>query len=195
MAKEKNFYVDNKKLSDELTKWKDSYLKAVDEGKEPPQMNNYIGKSIMDICAGVAKKANWNRYSYIEEMIGEAEIACCKYLKNFDPTKETRDGEPNAYGYISMIAEMSFKATQQREAEQEYFKNKGFELMGGHEAFEGDENYGTTVTLMEEDILNKVHAFEEKQAAKKARAKEKAAAKKAAEGPKGLAVFMGENDD
>ncbi|BAU40196.1 hypothetical protein [Ralstonia phage RSP15] len=195
LSKKANHYVDKARLSAEMEAWKIKYTEAVQAGKTPPQLNNYIGQCILDICAGVAKKPNWNGYSFTEEMIGEAVIACCKYLKNYDPEKETRDGKQNAFGYISMIADTSFKATVQYEAEQAYLKNKGFELIGGHEAFDGDEDFGSTVTLMEEDILNKVHTYEEKQAAKKARQKEKAAARKAQEGPKGLALFMDEESN
>lgn len=195
MGKKTNHYVDKQRLSEELAAWKARYVQAVAEGKEPPQLNNYIGKAIMDICEGVAKKPNWNGYSFTEEMIGEAVIACCKYMKNYDPEKETRSGDQNAFGYISMIADTSFKNTVQYEAEQAYLKNKGFELIGGHEAFDGDEEFGSSVTLMEEDILNKVHAYEEKQKAKKERLREKALEKKRNAPPKGLMVFLEEGQE
>ena len=54
MNKKKNtHYVDNKKLLEELKKWKDQCKDAEEAGDEKPRITNYIGECFLKIANGL----------------------------------------------------------------------------------------------------------------------------------------------
>lgn len=166
-------YVDNKALSAAMKEWKAEWNLAKEEGRELPQVNNFIGKCILDIATNMANKFNFRRYSYKDEMIADACLNVLTYIHNFNPFAITRSGEPNAFWYISMTCHNAFTKRILSEHRQQYYKYKSFEMLASMTDMLGDEDLsdhqesGTqSIQEMYTDFLGKASAYEEKYAKK-----------------------------
>jgi hypothetical protein len=91
-----NHYVDNAKFLAAIVEHRRKCDEAAAAGKEPPRLNNYIGRCIMQIAEGVARRPNFSGYTYRDEMIGDAVENCIKYFNSFDPNKSK-----NPFAYFS----------------------------------------------------------------------------------------------
>ena len=89
-----NHYVDNKKLTAELSEW---VLQSRNGNTVP--MPQFVAESILSICENIVKRPNFAQYTYRDDMVGDAIENCTKYVKNFNPDKSK-----NAFGYITQIA-------------------------------------------------------------------------------------------
>lgn len=87
-------------------------------GKPLPRMNDYIGKSILDMANELAKKKNFSGYSYIEDMKGTAIEDVVKYLKNFNPEKSPQGPHKGAFNYVTTIMHYAFLRYIKKEAKQ-----------------------------------------------------------------------------
>ncbi len=174
-----NMYVDNIKLTEVMNAWSIKVAEAKSTNKMIPLIPEFVGKCILLIAENLAKKGNFSGYSWADEMIDDGVIACCAYLHNYKPDAVTRGGAPNPYGYISFIIERAFKHRIEIENRQLYFKNVSLRLLGGIEAFEGEEfEDAGSVNDMMRDMLDRAHDYEEKQKLKAIEFKEKMALKK-----------------
>ena len=125
-------YIDNEKLTTELSEWKEKVVQLAKDKKcriseldELPQVNNYIGKAILDIAKHYATKHNFSGYSYKDEMISDGVLQTLKMIKNFDGTKMMRNGQKaSAFNYISLIIFQSFLRRIEKEKHQQQIKNK-----------------------------------------------------------------------
>ena len=108
-------YVDNKKFTEELSKWTEEYRKCEREGKPIPKMPDYIGECIYLICTNLGYRNSYINYPYKDEMIGDAIENCVRYIKNFDGNKYN-----NAYGYVDMIASRAFHRRIKKEKQNFY---------------------------------------------------------------------------
>lgn len=97
--KEKKYYVNNQDLLDKIKDYKDS-----------DKFSDELGKMIFDIAKNYACKGNFSGYTWKEDMVSEAVLTCCKYLKNFDADKSN-----NAFAYITKICHNSFKGYIKKE--------------------------------------------------------------------------------
>ena len=70
---------------------------------EVPQVPEYIGKCFIDIANGVARRPNFNGYSWREEMVGDAIETCLKNIDKFDVERGT-----SALAYFSQISWFCF---------------------------------------------------------------------------------------
>jgi len=158
MRKPRN-YINNKDLYENMVAYRVILLQAEEEGKQRPQVPNYIGKAIDLICKNLAKKPNFSGYTYKEDMIGDAMIDCISAVSNFDPNKTN-----NPFAYFTQIAWNAFIRRIHKEKKQTYIKHKNFEnsfLM--NELWEGDSNiqlgsneYSADVVRSYENKLTKV---------------------------------------
>jgi hypothetical protein len=158
MRKPRN-YINNKDLYENMVAYRVILLQAEEEGKQRPQVPNYIGKAIDLICKNLAKKPNFSGYTYKEDMIGDAMIDCISAVSNFDPNKTN-----NPFAYFTQIAWNAFIRRIHKEKKQTYIKHKNFEnsfLM--NEMWEGDSNiqlgsneYSADVVRSYENKLTKV---------------------------------------
>lgn len=115
MAIERTHYVTNAKLIPELEKY-----------KEDGKMSDELVNMLVLICKNYANIPRFINYTWKEDMVQEALLTCCKYLKNFD-TEKSR----NPFGYISKICEHSFhnycnKQRKHSEIKDRCFNNKEF---------------------------------------------------------------------
>ncbi len=175
----RNMYVDNAQLSQEMTKWRRAIDEAKKLGKDRPQMPDYVAKCVLLIAENMTKKISFSSYSWRDEMVGDAIYACCRYIHSFNPDAPTRGGKPNAYGYISMCVEHSFKHTIKSEKQEMYFKDKAFEALGGVGAFSDEdlEHLGEGAGQMMVDMIDRVYEYENKQKERVEKDREKRKAK------------------
>jgi DNA-directed RNA polymerase specialized sigma24 family protein len=85
-------YVRNKDLIPEIEKF-----------NETGQIGEELGRMLLLIAKNLSNKANFINYTWKEDMIQEAVLTCCKYLKNFDLEKSK-----NPFAYITTICSHAF---------------------------------------------------------------------------------------
>ena len=133
---EVTYYVRNKDLIPEIEKFNES-----------GQISEELGKMILLIAKNLSNKSNFINYTWKEDMIQEAVLTCCKYLKNFDLEKSN-----NPFSYITTICGHAFvnyinKQNRHSEIKDTLFHNR--------EAMEDDfDMYQTKAidyTLMSDD--------------------------------------------
>jgi hypothetical protein len=146
------FYVDPKKLYYELSKYYIQKKNGVD-----PQINNYIGKSIEDICKGIGSRPNFAGYSYIQDMIRDGVLHCVAAVPKFNPEKSK-----NPFGYFSMICWRAFLQRIAEEKKQNAIKHKNHQNMHMFDQVASGSDKGIG-DITNSELSNKVIAeFEEK---------------------------------
>lgn len=87
-------YVDNNKFYNALVEYKKSCDDALAKGEEKPVIPRYIGECFTLIAKNLARRYNFNGYSWRDEMIGDALLDAVTYIDKFDTTKYNK---PFAY--------------------------------------------------------------------------------------------------
>lgn len=114
-------YINKEEMLEEIRAYRESVLKAREEGKEKPPLSNSLMKKFMMITDGVARRPNFNGYSYLDEMKSRANFACMKKAHYFDPSKSD-----NPFGYYSRVVWREFLNVLKEEEKQSYIKAKSF---------------------------------------------------------------------
>lgn len=123
MAKKtKNNYLDNKKFYATIIDYKKRVKEAELTGKPKPEIPNYAAECILKIAKNMATQYHkFSRYSYNDEMIGDAVLTCVKYFDNFDPDKWN-----NPHAYFTTICYQSNVQRIKEEHKTQYVKYKSF---------------------------------------------------------------------
>ena len=121
-------YINNKQLYNDIVKYKELYAFAKSNNKRLPQIPDSIGKGILLICNNMARRGNYRNYTWLEEMISDAVLACIKAVDNFDPVKSG-----NPYGFFSRIAWNAFLGRIAREKRENYVKIKNYQNLNAHD--------------------------------------------------------------
>ena len=80
-------YVDNKAFLAAMVEYRDSVIKAKEDGKPRPMVPTYVASCIMKIATHLAHKPNFMNYSFREEMVSDGIENCLQYIDNFNPEK------------------------------------------------------------------------------------------------------------
>lgn len=131
-ARKKPHYVNNKEFTQAVCDWATHAKNEVAEGRERPQVSDYIAKCLLRMCEGLSHKSNFVRYTYREEMVMDAVENCLKAVINYDVDAATRKGTPNAFGYFTQIAWFAFlrritKEKKQHDLKLRYINEVGFD--------------------------------------------------------------------
>lgn len=98
-GKEVTDYIDNnvftQQLHDYATRQKEREIKGLSREKVPDE----IGKGIIQIVNGLASRYNFRSYTYLDEMVGDALVACVNAVHKFNIEKST-----NGFGFIGFCA-------------------------------------------------------------------------------------------
>ena len=137
MTKPSNHYVDNEKFLAALIERKKQVANCDAEGKEHPQISDYIGKCVYDICNNSSFRPRFIKYSYRQELVMDAVENCLLKINNFDPKK----GE-NPFAYFTQIAFFAFFRRINTERKESYIKAKLVEGMLDDELYEMDNEHG-----------------------------------------------------
>ena len=181
MTKKTNNYVDNEKLSDAILDWVGLYNTSVEKNLPKPRIPEYIGESILLIAVNLARLPKFNRYTWLEEMVGDAVENTLKYLHNFNGGASTRIGKPNAFSWITISMERVFYDRIESENRQLYYRNKmGVETLDGlgDEVANGDLGSSDVAVKMANDMRDRVGSYEEHQRKRKEKERAKNEEKK-----------------
>jgi len=152
-------YVDNKKLLEELTKYRNSVQDALKNNNPKPRLSNYVGECILLIANKLSNRPNFNNYPFKDEMISDGIENCLMYIDNFDPAKSS-----NPFAYITQIVYFAFLRRITREKKHLYTKHKLIERSMVHNEFitQSEWNERDEQNYFENEHMNDfVKAFEE----------------------------------
>ena len=135
--KQKPHYVDNKKFLIAMTEYRESRIKAEEEGQKRPQVTNYIGECYLKIANHLSYRPNFINYTYRDDMISDGIENCLQYMDNFDPEKSK-----NPFAYFTQIIYYAFIRRIQKEKKQQQVKQKMIANFGEEQMMdqlEGDD--------------------------------------------------------
>lgn len=132
-------YVDKQKLYEVLCEWHTRKSQALEIGQKAPKLPDYVGKCIIMIAEGLAKRGNFRNYTWIEEMVGDGIVNAVNAMNKFDPTRKNKKGEVNPFGFINLVVWRAF--TSMIGDEKKKLKAK-YDMMLDPEynAYTGDDN-------------------------------------------------------
>ena len=119
-----NHYVDNKEFLKAMSAWLLLVKEAqeMDEGRPP--LTDYIATCFLKIAENLSRKANFIKYPYRDDMIGDAIENCILYAHNFNPEKSS-----NPFSYFTQIIYFAFLRRIEKERKQLFIKYKLAEEM------------------------------------------------------------------
>lgn len=108
--KNPNYYLDKDAMRDALREHRDKCIQAEAEGKELPQVSEYLGSCFLSIAKGLGMKHNFRRYSFVNDMIMDGVMTCLKYVRSFDPDKiSSRTNKPvSPLSYFTQVCWYAF---------------------------------------------------------------------------------------
>ena len=185
MAKKKNHYVDNEKFYLEIVEYKKKCVIAEKEGKEKPNLSEYIGKCIFLIAENLAHKPRFMNYSFVDEMKSDAIENCLMYFDNFDSDKYS-----NPFAYFTQIIYYAFHRRINKEEKNRYIIYKKFqesvlETDASGYMIDNEDNHLITATMYD-NINDFIDRFEKREVDKKSKRKEK---------KEGLEKFVGDDNE
>lgn len=98
MAKPVN-YIDDAKFLEDFYRYIEVREKNKKEGLEPPRIPEVIGAAFVQIANKLATRWNFNKYTFLDEMIADGILDAVKAVDSFDPEKGKK---PFAY-YTQII--------------------------------------------------------------------------------------------
>lgn len=117
-------YVDNKKFLQALIEYRTAIDTAKTEGKDPPQVPNYIGECFIKIATHLSYKSNFINYTFKDDMISDGIENCLTAVAKFDPAKSS-----NPFAYYTQIIYFAFLRRIQKEKKMQATKYKMIESM------------------------------------------------------------------
>jgi len=96
-------YVNNREFYDELVKWREGGMGRI---------TDKIALAVMKICENLARSGRFAGYTWKQEMISDAILACIQFCKNFNPEKSQ-----NPFAFFTQIAYNAFVARIKTEKE------------------------------------------------------------------------------
>ena len=136
-------YVDNKKLLEEMKKFKKDCKDADAVGDNMPPVPDYVGECFLKIANGLSFRPNFINYTYRDEMISDGIENCLQYVYNFDPNKSK-----NPFAYFTQIIYFAFVRRIQKEKKQQATKYKILENIDLNQLLvhsDGNEEYVSQV--------------------------------------------------
>jgi hypothetical protein len=164
MTKATKHYVNNADFLQALIEYRDKCSTAKKDGKEDPQIPNYIGECFYKIADHLSRKPNFISYSFRDEMVADGIENCLMYFRNFDPDKSK-----NPFAYFTQIIYYAFLRRIMKEKKQLYVKYKATEQFGildEYEMFEDSDGNMKQFQLYD-NISEFIHTFEENKRKKK----------------------------
>lgn len=149
-------YVNNRDLYEHMKVYHKAYWDAKKAGQPLPRLPPYIGTCILQIAQNLAKKKNFSRYSYVEEMISDAVENCVMYIHNFDPNISKVP-----FAYISMVSRRAFIRRILMEKRSQYTMLANSQRYMIEDQLNPSQIMGETVELYD-NLVDFMKEFEEK---------------------------------
>lgn len=153
----KNHYIDNKEFLRVILEYRNEYYNAKENNTSVPKIPEYIGMCFIKIAENLAKKQNFNSYSFKDEMLLDAIENCVQVCHNFDPEKSS-----NPFSYFTQITYFAFVRRIVKEKKQLYIKYKATQQFGIlDEALLEDENGNVKQFEMYNNLNDFIGDYEE----------------------------------
>ena len=172
MPRKKQHYVDNSKLLEVMSEYREQYLVAKDNDIEPPPIPDYAGECFLKIAEKLSHRPNFINYAFREEMVSDGIENCVMYANNFNPEKSQ-----NPFAYFTQIIYYAFLRRIEKEKKQLYIKYKtmnefdSLEENSDTSSMESEDFISTGASPLTADkratIYDFIYAFEEKKRKKK----------------------------
>ena len=172
MPRKKQHYVDNSKLLEVMSEYREQYLIAKDNDIEPPVIPDYAGECFLKIAEKLSHRPNFINYAFREEMVSDGIENCVMYANNFNPEKSQ-----NPFAYFTQIIYYAFLRRIEKEKKQLYIKYKtmnefdSLEENSDTSSMESEDFISTGASPLTSDkratIYDFIYAFEEKKRKKK----------------------------
>ena len=172
MPRKKQHYVDNSKLLEVMSEYREQYLVAKDNDIEPPVIPDYAGECFLKIAEKLSHRPNFINYAFREEMVSDGIENCVMYANNFNPEKSQ-----NPFAYFTQIIYYAFLRRIEKEKKQLYIKYKtmnefdSLEENSDTSSMESEDFISTGASPLTADkratIYDFIYAFEEKKRKKK----------------------------
>ena len=172
MPRKKQHYVDNSKLLEVMSEYREQYLIAKDNDIEPPPIPDYAGECFLKIAEKLSHRPNFINYAFREEMVSDGIENCVMYANNFNPEKSQ-----NPFAYFTQIIYYAFLRRIEKEKKQLYIKYKtmnefdSLEENSDTSSMESEDFISTGASPLTADkratIYDFIYAFEEKKRKKK----------------------------
>ncbi len=111
MAKVKSkatYYVTNKELLKELIASKDK-LRTSNTKRTPSEcMSPRLVEMLMLMVDRYAERSNWSKYSYVDELKGQAVLSLCSNWHKFDENRISLN-PPNPFSFYTSVIQNAFK--------------------------------------------------------------------------------------
>lgn len=106
----KSNYLDNATFTEALVQYRKEKEKDQTVTLNNFSQSEYLGKGIIQICKGLAKRKNFSGYTFKDDFVSDAIENCLRAAMNFDPSISS-----NAFGYFTMVASRAFIRRIQKE--------------------------------------------------------------------------------
>jgi hypothetical protein len=126
--KEKENYVNNREFTTAVVTYVEDLQNSKKDSKAEPRIPEYVGECFLKIAKGIAKRPNFSRYSYKEEMVMDAVENCVRAVAKYKVATKTRSGTPNAFAYFTQICWYAFLRRIAKEKRQQEIKERFIEI-------------------------------------------------------------------
>lgn len=96
-------YIDNEEFNRHLTEYIILCENEEKNGREAPPIPNYIAEAFIKIANGLGSTYRFSKYTYLDEMIGDAISACVIKIRNYDYKTYN-----NPFAYFTQICWFAF---------------------------------------------------------------------------------------
>ena len=145
MPRKKQHYVDNSKLLEVMSEYREQYLIAKDNDIEPPVIPDYAGECFLKIAERLSHRPNFINYAFREEMVSDGIENCVMYASNFNPEKST-----NPFAYFTQIIYYAFLRRIEKEKKQLYIKYKTMDEFSSLEENSDNKIIAFTTSVIQE---------------------------------------------
>ena len=167
-------YVNNEHFLEEMIVFRAGVKEAEATNGERPRVPEYIGECLFKIATHLARKPNFAKYIFREDMVSDGIENCLLYIDNFDPEKSK-----NPFAYFTQIIYYAFLRRIQKEKKHLYIKYKSMDNViinslienNGEEYVSAGLNGALHDSYSEEFISDFINAFEANKEKKIASAK------------------------
>lgn len=145
-------YVDNKKLYEEMCKYKAAHHKAIEEDRMKPRVPEYVGECILLIANRLSTKYQFCNYQYREDMVSDGVENCLLYIDNFNPEKSE-----NPFSYFTQIIYYAFLRRIQNEKKHLYLKYKlqsSNDFQDKNVVYDGDDKVYSGKSYLDAEKVN-----------------------------------------
>ena len=141
-ARASKHYVNNREFSEAVNE----FVSNNDGNQKIP---NYIGECFIKIANKIASRPNFSGYSYKDEMISDGIENCIQAISNYNKSKSmarSKSGQPNAFGYFSLIIWRAFLRRIAKEKKCQDLKEKLMDEADSGDFVEGDSKKVNSIT-------------------------------------------------